>query len=314
MKRFAVTCGDPNGIGLEVAAKALHSLGPQRGAQFVLYRSKDSEISQLKRLKKKFQCVSVTSLSEIQSHRGNSKTLFDYTHSKAAPFWVQEAAEACVAKSFSGLITAPLSKTLIQQNGFAAAKGHTEILQAAAKVPTVHMAFVGEKFNVLLATGHLPLNQVSQALTASHIKKTLDHALQLRQILPTRLRKKPLAILGLNPHAGESGLLGKEELSLFHPLLAQMNKRDYVGPLAPDVAFLPSNWTQYSLYVCCYHDQGLIPFKLVHGHDSGYHLTFGLPFIRTSVDHGTAFDIFGKGLADPASMIDAIKACLQLTK
>jgi 4-hydroxythreonine-4-phosphate dehydrogenase len=118
-----------------------------------------------------------------------------------------------------------------------------------------------------------------------------------------------LAIVGVNPHAGEQGLLGDEEA-----LLRQLLGADVRGPLVPDAAFLPANWGLYSVYVCPYHDQGLIPFKLVHGFDSGVHMTLGLPFIRTSVDHGTAKDIFGKNKARAGSMKDAITTAIRLAK
>jgi 4-hydroxythreonine-4-phosphate dehydrogenase len=208
------------------------------------------------------------------------------------------------------MATAPLSKTLVQKEGYQA-KGHTEILQKVSGVSDVHMVFIGSNFNVLLATGHLPLQKVPGFLTQEVLQKALDHALQLRKILSPKLRKKPIALLGLNPHAGEAGVLGKEEIRVFKPLLPQYKAVE--GPLSPDAAFLEQNWSRYSVFVCPYHDQGLIPFKMVHG-TRGFHLTFGLTFVRTSVDHGTAFDIYGKNKADGSSMYDAIKACLELSR
>ena len=113
--------------------------------------------------------------------------------------------------------------------------------------------------------------------------------------------------MGLNPHAGEKGIIGNCEADLFRKLPSAFS-----GPLVPDAAFLKKNWKTYSLYLCLYHDQGLIPFKLVHGQDSGVHITLGLPFLRTSVDHGTAEDIFNKNVANHASMLEAIQLNLQL--
>jgi 4-hydroxy-L-threonine phosphate dehydrogenase PdxA len=116
-------------------------------------------------------------------------------------------------------------------------------------------------------------------------------------------------LLGLNPHAGEKGIIGSEEGQVFSHALSSVRAAGMkvFGPLSPDAAFMKENWKQYSLYVCCYHDQGLIPFKMIHGQDDGVHVTVGLPFIRTSVDHGTAKDIFGKNRANPQSMLAAIK-------
>lgn len=307
MKNILLTSGDPSGVGLEVTAKALEKLGPQKGVRFFLFRSAQSELKQLKRIDKKFKRVVVSSLDEALGYSATgSKYLFDIVSPDSAPRWVEVAATACHKKICAGMVTAPLSKTLIQKEGYKA-KGHTEILQKVAGVPDVHMVFIGKKFNVLLATGHMALQKVSAALTLSVLDIALAQALKLRKILS----KKPIALVGLNPHAGESGLLGREEIEIFAPLLKKYPS--VVGPLSPDAAFLSQNWSKYSVFVCPYHDQGLIPFKMVHG-THGFHLTFGLNFIRTSVDHGTAFDIYGKNKADSSSMQDAIKACIEMAR
>ena len=312
MKRIALTSGDVNGVGLEVTAKALDSIGPQKNVQFFLFRSQKSQISQLKHIDKKFNRIVIQSLSEALSLGSKSpRDLFDIIHPQRAPHWVFDAATACQNNQLQGLVTAPLSKTLIQSCGFKA-KGHTEILQAVSKTQDLNMVFVGDQFCVILATGHIPLKKVSAALSEKVLSVAIHRGLQLKMILPAKFKNKPVALLGLNPHAGESGVLGSEESLLFQKVLKKFPQ--IKGPLSPDAAFLKQNWGLYSVYVCCYHDQGLIPFKLVHGTKSGYHLTFGLPYIRTSVDHGTAFDLFGKNKADYSSMKEAILACLQLTK
>jgi 4-hydroxythreonine-4-phosphate dehydrogenase len=311
MKKILLTSGDPNGVGLEVTAKALEILGPQKGVQFYLFRSKKSELKQLKRIDKNFDRKTFSSLEDaLKNPSQKSKVLFDIESSESAPRWVEIAATACHKKIADGMATAPLSKTLIQKEGYQA-KGHTEILQKIAGVQDVHMVFIGREFNVLLATGHMPIENVSQALTSETLEKALNQALNLRKILRKPLQNKPVALVGLNPHAGESGLLGKEELNVFQPLVSKL--KDVVGPLVPDAAFLKQNWSKYSVFVCPYHDQGLIPFKMIHG-THGFHLTFGLTFVRTSVDHGTAFDIYGKNKADGSSMKDAIKACIEMSR
>jgi 4-hydroxythreonine-4-phosphate dehydrogenase len=314
MKRYAITTGDEGGVGFEVSAKALSRLGPQSKAQFVLFRGRHSEVKYFKLLQRKFEIVTITSYQELTRVPPKKNLLVDFAQSSPPPFWVKEAAELCIQKKLAGIITGPLSKELIQKSGFSYAKGHTEILQKVSGGSSVNMVFIGKFFNVLLATGHIPFKQVPSALEAGQLKGAIEQAFRLRKILPQKLRKKPVAIIGLNPHAGEGGLLGEEELRFFDPILSEFPKKDWAGPLPPDVAFKKKNWNQYAVFVCAYHDQGLIPFKLVHGADSGYHLTFGLPFVRTSVDHGTAFDIFSKNRANPNSMLDAIKACLALTK
>ena len=125
-----------------------------------------------------------------------------------------------------------------------------------------------------------------------------------------------MALVGINPHAGEDGLIGNEELDVFLEAIkiAKSKKIPIEGPLVPDAAFLKENWSKFSVYICPYHDQGLIPFKLVHGHKSGVHITMGLPFIRTSVEHGTAKKLFGKNKAYYESMLEAIKWSIDLAK
>jgi 4-hydroxythreonine-4-phosphate dehydrogenase len=178
------------------------------------------------------------------------------------------------------------------------------------------MGFVGEKFNVVLTTAHLPISQVTKHLSFSTVAEALLHANELRKALPAKIRNKPIGVLGLNPHAGEQGLIGQEELMIF-PNLASFAKEKgipVVGPLVPDAAFFPENWGKFSIYLCLYHDQGLIPFKMIHGQDSGVHISLGIPFVRTSVDHGTAKDIFSKNKANPNSMIDSIRWAVNLAR
>jgi 4-hydroxythreonine-4-phosphate dehydrogenase len=178
------------------------------------------------------------------------------------------------------------------------------------------MGFIGKKFNVVLTTAHIPIVKVSQSLKAMDILAGIHAAESLRQQLPKPLQKKPIGILGLNPHAGEEGLIGKEELLYLNKAIqtALKEKIPTIGPLVPDAAFLEKNWKKYSVYLAMYHDQGLIPFKIIHGQKSGAHISLGLPFVRTSVDHGTAKDIFGKNEAIANSMIEAIQACLRIVR
>ncbi|MCB0363235.1 MAG: 4-hydroxythreonine-4-phosphate dehydrogenase PdxA, partial [Bdellovibrionales bacterium] len=146
--------------------------------------------------------------------------------------------------------------------------------------------------------------------------QSLIAASRLRKLLKPSLREKPIALVGLNPHAGEDSLIGNEEEKIFLTALkeADRNKIAVEGPLVPDAAFSPENWSRYSVFVCPYHDQGLIPFKMIHGQKSGVHITMGLPFVRTSVDHGTAKNIFGKNRANPNSMVEALKWAIMLAK
>ncbi len=264
---FAITTGDVDGIGLEITTKALEAA--PSGDRYLVYASEYKSSAWQKKLLK---------LKNVE--------LLIRTDAPAQ--WVKEAAELCLKKQYRALITGPMSKN---------PTGHTEILQKVSQSRRVQMCFLGTRFHVILATGHIPISKVSNSIDESLICDSLDFALKLRSRLKL---KKPVGILGLNPHSGENGNIGKEDLNIRSWIKKFKNVE---GPLVPDVAFQKFN---YSVYVALYHDQGLIPFKALHTFSEGTHLTLGIPFLRTSVDHGTAKDIFNTGKADPGSMISAL--------
>jgi len=311
--KIAITTGDVNGIGFEVAAKALAKLGPQKNVQFLLWRSEASEKKYLKLLDKKFDRIVVDDLDEALKVDG--PYLIDICSDLTPAHWVEQTAKACLKKKLSGMATGPLSKTSIQAAGFKDL-GHTDILKRISKTKTVNMGFAGNKFNVVLTTGHIPISDVPKKLGFKTIAEALVNANKLRESLGGLQKDKPIAVLGLNPHAGEQGLIGTEEQSFFTNLKAFADEKNIPieGPLVPDAAFFPQNWQRYSVYLALYHDQGLIPFKMIHGQDSGVHISLGIPFVRTSVDHGTAFDVFGKNKANPASMKEAIEWAIKLAR
>lgn len=311
--RLAVTTGDIDGVGFEVTAKALDKLGPQRNTQIILWRSEKASQKYLNLIDKKWERITVDSLDDALKISG--PYLVDIASDLAPAAWVEISAKACMKKKIHGIATAPLSKTGIKEAGFNDL-GHTDILKRVSKAKNVSMGFVGNQFNVVLATAHIPLSQVSKSLDFSTLSGALKNANDLRIKLPKAQRNKPIAILGLNPHAGESGIIGNEELQLFPKLKLYADKKSIPieGPLVPDAAFFPSNWNKFSVYLALYHDQGLIPFKMIHGQDSGVHISLGIPFVRTSVDHGTAKDIFGKNKANACSMIDAIQWAIKLAR
>lgn len=310
MKILAITTGDPDGVGPEVTVKALLTRGPRRDFRPVVFRSRESEKGFAK-LAKKFRRVIVTSLADALEASTTVDTVVEIVDGTEAPFWVDTAAKACLGGRIDGMVTGPLSKTLIRDCGFRDL-GHTEILSRLSGKKDLFQGYLGDRFNVVLATAHLPLKSVPGALTPARLRKSLAAADRFRRRLPRAARGKPIAMLGLNPHAGESGLLGREEL-VFRKVISSLRGGIPVeGPLVPDAAFVEENWNRYSVFVAAYHDQGLIPFKMLHGRRSGAQLTLGLPFIRTSVDHGTAKDIAGRGKADAGSMRDAIEWGLRL--
>ncbi|UOF00385.1 4-hydroxythreonine-4-phosphate dehydrogenase PdxA [Bdellovibrio reynosensis] len=311
--RIALTTGDADGIGFEVTAKALSLLPKQKGVQFIMWRTDGADKKYLSLIDKKYERITVDTLEEALKIEG--PYLIDIASELSPAHWVEVTAKACLDKKIDAMATAPLSKPAIKQAGFKDL-GHTDILKRLSKSKFVNMGFIGEKFNVVLATAHLPINKVSESLRFDNLSQALINANSLRTKLTKLQSKRPIAILGLNPHAGERGLIGNEELKLFPQILdfAKKNKIPIEGPLVPDAAFFETNWKRYSVYLALYHDQGLIPFKMIHGQDSGVHISLGIPFIRTSVDHGTAKDIFGKNVANPHSMMDAITWAVKLAR
>lgn len=318
-KLIAITSGDPNGIGFEVAAKALCSkevIDKSDGYLFFLFRDSHQEVSQKKifsLIDKKWNRVTFNSIEQAlqfalllkKTDHFAKKILIDLSLSSSAADWIVLASHFCREKIFSALVTGPLSKTLIKKSGYNFV-GHTGLFKKMFPRSKLFMGFMGKDFNVLLATDHIPVNQVEKSLTAQTIRSALAASVYFRSILGSN---KKIGVLGLNPHAGEKNIIGSFEKNILSHLGPTFH-----GPLVPDAAFMKKFWSQYSLYLCMYHDQGLIPFKMHHGQDSGVHITIGLPFIRTSVDHGTAFDIFNKNIANPESMKEAILLSLKTAK
>jgi 4-hydroxythreonine-4-phosphate dehydrogenase len=307
--RIGITTGDADGIGYEVTAKALERIGPQRTARFFVWRSPQAKSSLQKRAHRRFKVRKVSSWPEaLNIPLDDWKTLVEIVTPASPARWVETAAQACHYKTLSAIATAPLSKQTIRAAGLNDI-GHTDILKRVTGQRLAYMGFIGKYFNVVLATGHVPVSEISKSLSTDVLKGALLAAQQLGELLGVPHKRRPIGVLGLNPHAGDSGIIGSEELEMFPPVLKEMASLGLKisGPLVPDAAFHKSEWKKFSTYVAIYHDQGLIPFKSIHGHKSGVHLTLGLSLKRTSVDHGTAKDIFNKNKADPSSMIEAIK-------
>lgn len=311
--KIAITTGDLDGIGFEVAAKAINLIGPQKNVQFILWRGHRATPKFIKLLDQKFKRVTVKNIDE--AIKINNQGLIDIRSDLSPAQWVELTAKLCFKKRIHAIATGPLSKTAIKKSGMKDL-GHTDILKRISKTKSVHMGFVGSEFSVLLATGHLPISELSKNMNTQTLVKALVHADELKKCLSKNRRKLPIGILGLNPHSGEEGLIGSEEQRFFAKVhsFAKAHSIPIEGPLVPDAAFLKSNWNKYSVYLALYHDQGLIPFKLVHGQHGGVHISVGIPFVRTSVDHGTAKDIFGKNIANPNSMKEAIELAIKLAR
>ena len=314
---IVISSGDPSGIGPEITLKALKNPAVLKLADFIVV----GNLNVLKRIAKKIHLKIKPGKSITFVHLDNvprKKIKFgksDALYGKAAVDYILYAAVVVKSLPNSALVTAPINKESINKAGFNFG-GHTELLSCITRTPDPTMMLAGSGIRVSLVTRHVPLKDVSGLLTKKKITKTVDDTYRaLKNIF--KIKSPKIAVAGLNPHAGDGGVLGKEEKKLIEPLIRKLKKRikNLEGPLPSDTLFYKMHKGFFDAVVCMYHDQALIPLKMI-AFDKGVNITLGLPFVRTSPDHGTAFDIAGKGKADPSSMIEAIKLavkCLQKT-
>lgn len=231
-----------------------------------------------------------------------------------APFVLQQldiAAQAALGGDVDAIVTNPLQKSVINDAGVPFS-GHTEYFAHAANDAPVLMLLANDELRVALATTHLPLHHVATAISGASLRHTLT---LLHRALTTQfgIPSPRIAVLGLNPHAGEAGHLGREEIDIIAPVVHALRAQgwDLDGPLSADTAFTPDKRSRYDAYLAMYHDQGLPVLKALGFHRS-VNITLGLPFIRTSVDHGTALDLAGRGVADASSLHYAVETALAL--
>ncbi len=283
---IVITTGDPAGIGPEITEKALKNPALKGKAEFTVignYRSKYKAYGK--------PTASGGSLA-VENIKKAVKILDSL-------------------KSRKALVTAPISKFSLKEAGFKF-RGHTELLGYLTKTKNIAMMFSKGAFKIAIVTRHIPLSRVSRELTEEKIINT-TRLFYLALKNRFKIRNPKIGISALNPHAGESGIMGTEEEELITPAIKKLKRAiNYKGtPKPADSLFHDLYKGNLDGIVCMYHDQGLIPFKMLY-FEEGVNITLGLPFIRTSPDHGTAFDIAGKGKADPTSMIEAIKLAIRL--
>ena len=237
---------------------------------------------------------------------------------RAAVVWLKDGAERCLRGEAAALVTAPVSKEAIIRAGHAGFVGQTELLAQLAGVERPVMMLLGPDererwLRVALATTHVPLKNVAAQLTREKVERAIELAAQACRDLG--LPRAKVAVCGVNPHAGEGGKLGDEEQTIITPAVEAVRQRglDVAGPFAADALFHYVLQGAYDAVVAMYHDQGLAPLKMV-AFERGVNWTLGLPFIRTSPDHGTAYNIAGRGVANPSSMIAALRLAKQLAR
>jgi 4-hydroxythreonine-4-phosphate dehydrogenase len=328
---IGITMGDPGGIGPEVILKALTSPEIRTAANYVIIGSEKvlSDIADNSNIAAELQLSRIdnTSLNPCRGITDNLNVLdLDnvsnhgaVTHKplpesgKASVEYILKGLDLAIAGEIDALVTAPISKEAIKLAGFDFA-GHTELLKEKTSVENVVMFMVGKGLRVSFVTTHLAVSEISECINQENIFSTI-------QITATGLKtffgidKPKIAVCGLNPHCGDGDRFGTEERDVIIPAIERAQKMgiDCHGPLSADTVFNKALNGEFDIVVVQFHDQGTIPIKM-HAFDSGVNITLGIPVIRTSPTHGTAFDIAGKDIADPGSMIEAIKTAVMMAE
>jgi len=226
---------------------------------------------------------------------------------------LSKAVEDLKSNFIDAIVTAPINKANVQNEQFQF-PGHTEYFAKEFEQENYLMMMCSEDLKLAVATGHIPLSEVKETLTKEHLRKKLDVLLESLKV-DFQIDRPKVAVLGLNPHAGENGLLGNEEMDVIGPVITELKKKGHLvyGPYPADGFFGAMLYRKYDAVMAMYHDQGLTPFKLL-AFERGVNFTAGLPIVRTSPDHGTAYNIAGKGIADETSMREAIYLAIDLVK
>ena len=318
MQPIALTCGEPAGVGPEIAVAAKRILGadvpffwigdPRHlplGARFQLIETADQVAQVLPDVLAVMPHAFAAVGAPGQPVLANAQGVIDV---------IARAVGLVQAGDASAICTAPINKKALKDGAAFAYPGHTEYLAALAGVENVVMMLACPGLRVVPATIHIPLADVPAALTAAKLEAVirLTHAALIRDF---GIAAPRLAVAGLNPHAGEGGAIGGEELAMIIPLLDRLRADGFAlqGPMPADTMFHAAARAGYDAAICMYHDQALIPIKTID-FAGGVNVTLGLPFIRTSPDHGTAFDIAGKGVADPTSLIAALRMAADMAR
>ena len=315
---IALTCGEPAGIGPEIAVRAWEHLGARLPFVWIgdpRHLPRGTPVREIAD-PRQAEHAALSGLPVLAQDFGPPAVPGqpDPAHAQGVIDVIALGVRLCLAGEAGAVCTAPIhKKALIDGAGFAF-PGHTEYLAHLAGVDQVVMMLACPELRVVPATIHIPLAEVPGRLTARLLSDTirLTHRALIRDF---GIPAPRLAVAGLNPHAGEGGAMGGEEIRLIVPVLEALRAEGYAvaGPLPADTMFHPAARARYDAAICMYHDQALIPIKTID-FAGGVNVTLGLPFVRTSPDHGTAFDIAGTGRADPASLIAALEMAAQMAR
>jgi len=323
----AITMGDASGIGPEIIVKAFQNsevmntvrpvvIGDARIMRAALKFAKGEtlEVNPIKYISQaKFirGIIDVFDLENLDPSKVKTAQICPAC-GKAAVQYLEKAIKLAMDKDVDAITTAPINKEAINKAGYRYA-GHTEILAKRTKTKNYAMMFVSDYFWVMLVTTHLPIANISKNINKKKVLQIIK--LAHKTLHEIRGKKPKIGVAGLNPHAGEGGIFGKEEKKAIKPAVEEAKRLgiNVKGPISPDGIFYLANVGVFDIVVAMYHDQGLIPLKLLSFNRS-VNVTVGLPIIRTSVDHGTGFDIAGKGWANPTSLIEAVKVAAHFAR
>jgi len=318
--------GDPAGIGPEIIVKMFKKENIYKYADVFVIGDLFPMLSAQRRISKKIAIKPIDHLSDISRDR-NIINLLDIKAMKLNDFmigeetakaggasylYLAEAIELAMDKKIDAIVTAPINKHALHLAGIME-PGHTEILAKKSKTKNFAMMLMTDRLKVVLVTIHTSIKSVPGLLTASNIYDKIKLAYDSLK-KDFGIKEPRIAVLGLNPHAGEAGAFGSEEKTKIIPAINKAKKQgiDAQGPFPPDTIFHRIIAGSHDAAVCMYHDQGLIPLKLI-GFDTGVNFTMGLPFVRTSPDHGTAYDIVGTGIASENSILSALKVAIEIS-
>jgi len=325
LPRIAITMGDPAGIGPEVVLKAVAEEEIQRvcipviigDAQLLAHTARKLDLQSGYEIVRQDEALPEELSEPVIFHLDNINGVIEPgiesgPAGKAAGGYIEAAVELCAAGSVDAIATAPINKRSLFLGGYSF-PGHTEFLAHLTGSEEYAMAFVAANLRIVLISTHVPLADAIRLVKRDRIVKTIH--LTDRELKRWGIERPRLAVAALNPHGAEGGLFGMEETSEIAPAIADcqgVDEIDVQGPFSADTVFLRASRGEFDAVVACYHDQAMIPVKCL-SFGEAVNVTLGLPFIRTSVDHGTAFDIAGKGIAEHSSMIAAIKLAAELS-
>lgn len=322
---IGITMGDPAGIGPEIILKTIKNKKVNEFGKLVVigdksvlkevnkklnFNLKINELNNLKFSNLNSQVVNVIDLNNINVDDFAPGKISDKA-GYAAVEYVKKAVDLALDDVIDAMVTAPINKKAIRKAGFNY-PGHTEILAEKTDTENYAMMLYSSKLNVIHVTTHMALKEACEKISNKRIENVIKLANDTMKKL--NIDNPKIAVAGLNPHAGEKGIFGKEEIDIIKPAInkAKNQEINVFGPISPDTVFVRAVEGEYDIVVVMYHDQGHIPVKLL-GFDSGVNVTVGLPIIRTSVDHGTAFDIAWEGKAYDTSLVEAIKVAYKMS-